>query len=174
MQEEIILSTTDFNTLVFEDIKKIRYEVFVIEQQCPQEEEWDEYDESSKHLLLKVNGEPVGCARWRKVYYPKYDGNMECDVIKLERFAILKQFRGKSFGKELVKQVIKHVYQTTNIDQSLNYPLFMINAQQYVENFYSSLGFETDKNIPIFDEAGILHVRMIITNDKIKKLYFSS
>ncbi|KAN0012430.1 hypothetical protein ACTFIV_004462 [Dictyostelium citrinum] len=171
---ESTLISTEFNTEIFKDIKKIRYDVFVIEQECPEEEEWDEYDEKAKHLLLKINGDSVGCARWRKIYYPDYEGNMDCHVIKMERFAVLKQFRGKNYGKELVKKVIQEIYQKTNIEQNTDYPLFMINAQQYVEKFYQSLGFETDKNIPIFYEAGIPHVRMIISKDTIKNLYFSN
>ncbi|KAF2077504.1 hypothetical protein CYY_001203 [Polysphondylium violaceum] len=163
----IELVSTDLGTTDFQDIRKIRYDVFVIEQECSEEEEWDEYDATSKHLLLKVDGVAVGCSRWRKVYYPKYEGNMECDVIKLERFAVLKEFRGKSFGKELVQQVIRNVYSETQGQ----YPLFMINAQQYVEKFYKGLGFETDANIPIFYEANIPHVRMIITKDAIKSIY---
>ncbi|KYQ93997.1 hypothetical protein DLAC_04892 [Tieghemostelium lacteum] len=169
VNDKIELISCKFGDKDFELIRKIRYDVFVIEQQCPEEEEWDEYDESSVHLLLKVNDQPVGASRWRKISYLKYGGKIDTDAVKMERFAIYKDFRGKGYGSELVKQALKRVFQDT---QELSIPLFLINAQQYVEKFYQSLGFETDQSIPIFYEANIPHVRMEIPTLKIKSLYF--
>ena len=42
----------------------IRREVFVDEQNCPPELEW-EFEDESTHFLAKVNGEPAGASRWR-------------------------------------------------------------------------------------------------------------
>eukprot|EP01132_Coremiostelium_polycephalum_P001926 gene1926-2361_t len=168
--DKIEIVSTKFGGDVFSSIKKIRYDVFVVEQECPEDEEWDEYDEHATHLLLKVNDVPVGASRYRKIYYPKYDGKLDTDVLKLERFAILKEFRGKNYGSELVKLVIKEAYVATN----KQYPYFIINAQQYVEKFYSKLGFVTDTSIPIFYEANIPHVRMTLSKETIESMYFQN
>lgn len=62
----------------------IRKKVFVEEQNCPPELEWENEDVSI-HFLAELNGVPCGACRWRKT-----DAG-----YKLERFAVLKEFRGK-------------------------------------------------------------------------------
>jgi predicted GNAT family N-acyltransferase len=59
----------------------IRREVFVVEQHCPPDLEW-EHEEESHHFLATVDSEPAGACRWRKT-----DSG-----YKLERFAVLKPF----------------------------------------------------------------------------------
>ena len=78
-----------------EKVFAIRREVFVGEQNCPPELEW-EFEEESNHFLATVNGEPAGASRWRKTD----------KGYKLERFAVLAKFRGKGVGQELVKTVL--------------------------------------------------------------------
>ncbi|RYZ97349.1 MAG: GNAT family N-acetyltransferase, partial [Sphingobacteriaceae bacterium] len=48
-----------------EAVFAIRREVFVDEQNCPPELEW-EFEDESTHFLAKVDGLPAGAARWRK------------------------------------------------------------------------------------------------------------
>ena len=60
------------------DIRRI---VFVIEQECPPEEEYDEHETISSHFLAISNGLPVGTCRYRKTDYG----------YKLEQFAVLKE-----------------------------------------------------------------------------------
>ena len=71
-----------------ESVFNIREAVFVKEQEVPQEEEYDDFEESSTHFLAMVGNEPAGTARWRTTD----------KGIKLERFAVLKSFRGKGVG----------------------------------------------------------------------------
>ena len=59
----------------------IRNKVFVEEQNCPPELEW-EYEDISIHFLAIYNGIPTGASRWRKTN----------EGYKLERFAVLKEF----------------------------------------------------------------------------------
>jgi predicted GNAT family N-acyltransferase len=77
-----------------EKVFEIRRRVFVIEQNCPPEIEW-EFEDESTHFLATVNGEPAGASRWRKTD----------KGYKLERFAVLAPFRG-GVGKALVKAVL--------------------------------------------------------------------
>ncbi len=59
--------------------------VFVVEQEVDAAEEYDEFDDSSVHFLTKMDGSPVGTARWR----------FTANGVKLERFAVRKEARGK-------------------------------------------------------------------------------
>src|SRR5471032_1376064 len=77
-----------------EKVFAIRRQVFVVEQDCPPELEW-EFEDESTHFLATVNGEPAGASRWRKTD----------KGYKLERFAVLEQFRG-GVGKALVQAVL--------------------------------------------------------------------
>src|SRR5476651_2711922 len=78
-----------------EQVFAIRREVFVIEQDCPPELEW-EFEDESIHFLATIDGEPGGACRWRKTD----------KGYKLERFAVLKKFRGLGVGQELVRTVL--------------------------------------------------------------------
>src|SRR5882757_9592865 len=78
-----------------EKVFAIRREVFVGEQNCPPELEW-EHEEESTHFLATVDGVPAGASRWRKTD----------KGYKLERFAVLKDFRGHGVGQALVKAVL--------------------------------------------------------------------
>src|ERR1700709_1400511 len=80
---------------VLQKVFAIRREVFVGEQNCPPELEW-EHEEESKHFLATVDGEPAGASRWRKTD----------NGYKLERFAVLKNFRGHGVGQALVQAVL--------------------------------------------------------------------
>src|SRR6195952_6084516 len=80
---------------VLEKVFAIRREVFVGEQNCPPELEWEHEDEST-HFYATVDGEPAGASRWRKTE----------KGYKLERFAVLSKFRGFGVGQELVKAVL--------------------------------------------------------------------
>ncbi len=84
----------------WETVVAIRQVVFVIEQGCAPELEWDEFDAVSTHYVAMLNEEPIGTARFRET---KLDGQV---VAKLERFAVLKEFRGRGFGKQLVQLII--------------------------------------------------------------------
>ena len=73
----------------------IRQEVFVVEQNCPPELEW-EFEDESQHFLATVNGVPAGTARWRHTSVG----------YKLERFAVLKPFRRQGIAQALLKKLI--------------------------------------------------------------------
>lgn len=123
-----------------EAIHLIRKLVFVDEQQVPADLEF-EHEEESRHYLAKIDGLPVGTARWRVV-----DGKK----VKLERFAVLKNFRGKGVGNTLLQTVLK--------DAMLSGVPVMLHAQVSALNFYRKNGFDIEGEA--FDEAGIEHYRM--------------
>lgn len=118
----------------------IRREVFVVEQNCPPDLEW-EHDDVSHHFLATVDGEPAGASRWRKTE----------NGYKLERFAVLKTFRGYGVGGELVKAVLA--------DLPIEADYVYLNSQTHAMSFYEKLGFEASG--PEFEEAGIKHYKMV-------------
>jgi len=134
----LVNRVTDPETL--EKVFAIRREVFVGEQNCPPELEW-EFEEESNHFLATVDGEPAGACRWRKTD----------KGYKLERFAVLGKFRGFGVGKEMVKAVLADL----PVDAGYVY----LHAQVQAVPLYLKFGFE--KVGPEFEEAGIRHYKMV-------------
>lgn len=128
------------------EVKHIRTRVFIEEQACPPELEWDEHETTSRHLIGYVDGTPAATARWRTVSHG------DRLVAKLERFAVLPEYRGQGHGRSLVEQVLDDA-------RLAGFDAYLIHAQEYLEDFYRSFGFETVGEV--FEEAGILHVKMI-------------
>ena len=75
----------------------IRHTVFVIEQGVNPEDEYDQFEDEATHFLASLNGKAVGTARYRFTPYG----------IKLERFAVLKEARGRGVGQALVSAVLR-------------------------------------------------------------------
>jgi predicted GNAT family N-acyltransferase len=128
----------------YEQILDIRKKVFIEEQKVPVEIEIDEYESEATHFISYLKKEPIGCARIR---FNKF--------AKLERIAILKEYRGKGFGKKLSEYLIKYCHKKNIID-------IRLNSQLYVADFYEKIGFK--KVGKIFYEAGIEHVEMVFQN----------
>ncbi|MEM1127035.1 MAG: GNAT family N-acetyltransferase [Bacteroidota bacterium] len=124
----------------------IRTVVFIEEQACPPKEEWDGYDDSSRHVLGWLDDTPVATARWRTVSHG------ERLVAKLERFAVLAPYRGQGHGRQLVLRVMEDARRAGFDEQ-------MLHAQAHLEAFYASLGFAATERR--FVEAGIPHVEMV-------------
>ena len=120
----------------------IRYEVFVIGQNCPEEIEW-EFEEESTHFLVYDNGEAVATARHRKTK----------NGYKLERFAVLESKRGKSYGNIVLKAILADLTDFKG--------LIYMHAQIQVLPFYEKVGFIKEGDL--FEEAGIMHYKMVYT-----------
>ena len=131
----------------WEEARRIRKRVFIEEQACPPDEEWDAYESISRHLVGYVDGEPVAVARWRTTTVG------EEIAAKLERFAVLKAHRGRGYGTEIVRFVMDDA-------RRAGFSTFVLHAQAHLEDFYRSFGFERLSDI--FEEAGIPHVKMVM------------
>ncbi len=127
-----------------EKVFKIRRIVFVEEQNVSPEEEYDEFEETSEHFLVEVEGVPVACSRWREV----------AGKAKIERCAVLKEFRGKGIGKFLVENTLKQIPEGKEI---------YLHAQTHAVPFYEKLGFK--KVGELFYEANIPHYKMIFSKE---------
>jgi predicted GNAT family N-acyltransferase len=135
----------------WEKARSIRTQVFIEEQDCPPEEEWDGHDETSRHVLGWVDGQAVATARWRTV---PHDDEI---VAKLERFAVLPDHRGQGDGTQLVRYVIGDA-------RRAGFDTFLVHAQAHLQDWYEDLGFEATGRA--FEEAGIPHVEMMRREDR--------
>jgi predicted GNAT family N-acyltransferase len=118
----------------------IRDIVFVQEQHCPARLE-HEHDDTSVHFLATADGVPAGAARWRQTELG----------YKLERFAVLKAFRGKGIATAMIQAVL------ADLPEHASY--IYLNAQTDAVPVYEKNGFV--KTGPQFEEAGIQHFKMI-------------
>lgn len=122
----------------------IRREVFIQEQQVPEEMEWDtpELEAQCIHALAWASpGQAVGYAR----LLPNR---------QIGRMAVLSGYRRQGIGHALLTaledEARKHHMETV-----------FLHAQTRVKKFYLHHGFEPEGNE--FDEAGILHIKMTKT-----------
>lgn len=120
----------------------IRKSVFVEEQGVSPAMEFDEFENSSNHFLLRLNNEAIGAARWRNI-----DGK-----IKFERFAILSPYRNMGYGNLLLSAVLEDVL-------PLKREIYL-HAQTKAVPFYERQGFKKvgDK----FNECDIEHFKMVL------------
>lgn len=120
----------------------VRTIVFVQEQNVPVDLEIDEHDETAIHFIGLLNSEVIAASRLRFVD----------DYGKLERICILKEHRGKSYGKKLIAKM-------EEVIKEEGYSKAKLNAQTHAEDFYRKLGYMTISDE--FIDAGIPHVTMI-------------
>ncbi|MFT5970432.1 MAG: putative GNAT family N-acyltransferase [Flavobacteriales bacterium] len=120
----------------------IRNVVFVIEQEVDEREEYDEFEDESIHFLVSIDNNPVATARWRTTD----------NGIKLERFAVLKDYRGKGMGLKILKAVISDLPKTE--------ATVYLHAQVQVTGFYKKVGFNEIGDE--FVEANIRHYKMTL------------
>ena len=118
----------------------IRKKVFVEEQGCPPELEYENEDVST-HFLALMDNFPCGACRWRKTE----------KGYKLERFAVLKEYRGKRVGLALLAAVLD--------DLPADADYIYLHAQVDAVGLYAKFGFTIDGEQ--FEEAGIKHFKMI-------------
>ena len=126
-----------------ESVISIRRIVFIQELNIPEHMEIDDNEDLAIYVLAKIEGKNVGTARWRETN----------SGIKLERFAVLSQYRSYGVGTAMSKFILKQ------LDQS---KLIYLNAQESAISFYEKLGFDSTGSM--FDEVGIAHQKMIYPN----------
>jgi predicted GNAT family N-acyltransferase len=120
----------------------IRREVFVQEQKVPEEEEWDERDPDSIHLLAFSGNEPqpVGTVRLLP------EG-------KITRMAVLLNHRGRGIGAALLHKALTMAGQ-------LGLEQVYLDAQVGAVGFYQKYGFTAVGHV--FLDAGIEHRHMTL------------
>jgi predicted GNAT family N-acyltransferase len=121
----------------------IREQVFVVEQQVPREAENDAFEQTATHYVATCDAIPCGAARWR----------VTDQGIKLERFAVLREYRNRQVGAALLQAVLQDV-KATHAHSKV-----YLNAQLPAVNFYKRHGFVTEGDM--FTECDIQHYKMV-------------
>ena len=122
----------------------IRNKVFVIGQNCPYDiEVVPEEEKEAKHFLICYKEEPIGTIRYRQTNEREF---------KIERFAVLEQFRGHGYGKEAF------LFLVNKIAEEYTPCLIYFNAEYQLLDYYKNLGFKEEGEIFIL--ANIEHIRM--------------
>ncbi|GHV61546.1 GNAT family acetyltransferase [Bacteroidia bacterium] len=137
--------TQDTKSQSYLDAIRIRRLVFVEEQLVPLDIEIDEHEAQCTHFVLyENNGLAVATAR----FLPdrEHEG-----VAILQRMAVLKEYRGKGRGGEVIRAVESfalshHIYE------------IVLHAQLTAKGFYEKKGYAAFGDE--FEEAGITHVSM--------------
>ena len=115
----------------------IRSAVYIGEQECPYEEEFDGNDLAATHLLGYVGDEPVGCLRVR--YF--------ADFAKIERLAIREEYRKTRTAFQLVRAGFR-------LCQKKGYTRIYGHSQKRLVDFWARFGFrvmEGGKNFVFSD-----------------------
>ena len=139
------ISYTDLTTNQFFELLKLRISVFVVEQNCPYQE-LDDLDLISDHFFGSLDGQLVALGRVYK----------DLNTICIGRVAVKSSYRKKGYARKLMEFILQ--------DVKTNFPDLTIelSAQEYLINFYISLGFKTKGET--FLEDGIPHVKMTYFN----------
>ncbi|WP_018478980.1 GNAT family N-acetyltransferase [Pontibacter roseus] len=122
---------------------RIREQVFVLEQQVPRDAEYDEHETTARHYLATCEGVPCGAARWRVTE----------QGVKLERFAVLPDYRNRQVGARLLEAVLGDVI-AAHPDSKV-----YLHAQLPAINFYKRHGFVAEGDM--FSECDIQHYKMV-------------
>lgn len=121
----------------------VRKEVFVKEQHVPEEEEIDQFEDTSEHIVIYDGGQPVGAGRWRLK-----DGHG-----KLERICVMKSHRSLGVGA-IIMQALEKAAAAKGAGS------FILHAQTQAVPFYEKQGYRVTSGEEFLD-AGIPHLEMI-------------
>ena len=138
MQKVISFSISD--TGHYRQSLEIRKKVFVEEQHVARSLEVENEEEATYYLML-IDEKPIGTGRWRKT----------SQGIKLERFAVLPEYRNQNLGTEILRAVLK--------DLKGRKENAYLHSQIKAIPYYERQGFK--KQGAMFVEANIKHYMMV-------------
>ena len=140
----IHLLKLNFEDSDFSIIRDIRKNVFTNELRISESELFDEHDETCDHFILFDGETIVGTIRFLSIQ----------NNIKLERMAILSEFRRKNYGKSTILQLTEYY-------REKGYSKIILDSIYSVRAFYEKCGFKIDpEDGEIFQRVGIDHIRM--------------
>ncbi|QVL40604.1 GNAT family N-acetyltransferase [Bacillus velezensis] len=138
MESIIVKTEKQLNDAFF-----VRKKVFVKEQHVPEEEEIDQFEDTSEHIVIYDGGQPVGAGRWRLK-----DGHG-----KLERICVMKSHRSLGVGA-IIMQALEKAAAAKGAGS------FILHAQTQAVPFYEKQGYRVTSGEEFLD-AGIPHLEMI-------------
>lgn len=115
---KVVRSVSDFMQVV-----AVRAAVFIAEQECPYDEEFDGNDFCAAHLIAYLKKEPVACIRIR--YF--------ADFAKIERLAVRHEYRNSRASFRLVSTAIR-------LARTKGYTKIYGHAQDRLVKFWAHFG----------------------------------
>lgn len=131
-----------------QDAKFIRKQVFIIEQNIPEDEEWDDQDMISDHFVVYDQDQPIATARLLQ-------------NNSVGRVAVLKAYRGQGIGRMIMLEIIRQAHQQDR-------KFLQLSSQVHAISFYEKLGFSIQGDA--YDECGIPHIKMQLVIETKKSL----
>ena len=118
----------------------IRELVIILEQNIPEQDEWDDQDAISQHFVVYDRDQPVATARLLQ-------------NNSVGRVAVIQKYRGQGIGRMIMLDIIRYA-------QQQHRPFLKLSSQVHAVSFYEKLGFVTQGDP--YDECGIPHIEMIM------------
>lgn len=127
----------------------VRSAVYVGEQTCPYDEEFDGNDLSATHLVGYVGDEPAGCLRIR--YF--------ADFAKVERLAVRREFRSTRLSFQMVRAAI-------DLCRVKGYRRLYGHAQKRLVPFWSRFGFRVFEGAQELVFSDFDYVEMVLETER--------
>lgn len=103
-------------------LRHVREQVFLVEQRCPEDEEWDALDGTSQHVLARdLEGRPIGTGRLTP-------------ERRIGRMAVLAGWRGRGVGDAVLRLLVEQA-------RARGWPDVELSAQAHAIPFYERFGF---------------------------------
>ena len=131
------------SSALLEQALELRRAVFVVEQDVPEEAEFDWLDETAEHLVAVEGGVVVGTCRLV----------VDREQMILQRVAVRSENRGRGIGSMLVAEAGERA-------RAAGIKRIDMHAQLHAVGIYESAGFV--RNGEPFDEDGIQHIAMTL------------
>ncbi|HEY9258434.1 GNAT family N-acetyltransferase [Chitinophaga sp.] len=141
-----IKSFEELTTAELYAILRLRSEVFIIEQNCAYQD-LDNSDQKALHLM--GTAESGQLLAYTRIFAP----GIKFTEASIGRVVTSPLARGKGAGRELMERSI------SELQQHYGKIPIKIGAQQYLQRFYTSLGFEQTSDTYL--EDGIPHIEML-------------
>lgn len=126
---------------ITEEIKNLRYEVFVNEQNVDIDIELENDEDKYIHLCLYQNNILIAYSRLK----------INDKILHIGRVLVKKEFRGQGYGRTIMKY-------SEETGRELGCNVAKLNAQKHAIGLYVKCGYE--KYGDFFVEANISHIKM--------------
>lgn len=128
---------------LIEKAQAIRYQVFTVEQNIPNELDFDGLDSVAEHALVMEVNQPVATAR----LVINTDGSSV-----MARVAVLEAYRSRGIASIVINKLIKYAK-----SQGVSY--IEIHAHSYLRTYYEKLGFDFIQEVEMVGEHQLIEMR---------------
>ena len=127
---------------LIEKAHAIRYQVFTVEQNIPNDLDFDGLDGIATHVLVVENNQSMATARLST----NSDG-----YSVMARVAVIEEYRGYGVASIVVKALIEYA-------QKQGVQLIEIHAHTYLRSFYERFGFVYIQDVEVIGEHQLIEM----------------